>query len=82
MMPRLAKYLSSKFFRFLLSTILLTQNISKGMFSFVPLQDFTTASDIDWGRSVREIDQQLYAKYGLNEAEVAFVERMIKPMVE
>ena len=77
---KLTKYLSSKFSRFLLSTILLTQNISKGMFSFVPLQDFTTNSDLDWGQSIAEIDQQLYKKYGLSEAEVAFVERMIKPM--
>ena len=44
------------------------------------MQDFTEESDIDWSRSVAEIDSQLYAKYGLSEEEIAFIESMIKPM--
>ena len=44
------------------------------------LQNFTANSDIDWSKSVAEIDRQLYAKYGLSEDEVAFVEKMIKEM--
>ena len=44
-------------------------------------QNFTANSGIDWSKSVAEIDQQLYAKYGLSEEEVAFIEKMIKPMV-
>ena len=73
-------YMKTRFVRFLLSTILLTQNIAKDKFRFVPLQDFTAASDIDWSRSVDEVDAQLYAKYALTGEEVAFIERMIKPM--
>lgn len=46
---------------------------------FRVFQDFTTNSDIDWSKSVAEIDQQLYRKYGLSEEEVAFIEKMIKP---
>ncbi len=34
---------------------------------YVPLQDFTPASDIDWSKSIAQIDRQLYAKYGLDE---------------
>lgn len=49
-------------------------------FQFVPLQDFTPASDIDWTQSVADIDRQLYRKYGLSDEEVAFIEKMIKPM--
>ena len=41
---------------------------------------FTSESDIDWSQSVAEIDKQLYAKYGLTEEEVGFIESMIKPM--
>jgi len=78
----LKNYLSSKFLRFLLSTILLTQNISKKMFSFVPLQDFTSHSDIDWTKSIPEIDKQLYTKYNLSEEEIQFIESMIKPMAD
>ena len=37
-------------------------------------------SDIDWNKSIDEIDQQLYAKYGLSEEEIAFIEGKIKEM--
>ena len=57
-----------------------SQDATSKTFKFVPLQDFTTNSDLDWGQSIAEIDQQLYKKYGLSEAEVDFIERMIKPM--
>jgi hypothetical protein len=46
----------------------------------VPLQDFTLQSDIDWTQSIPDIDRQLYAKYGLNEKEIAFIEEKVKPM--
>ena len=45
-----------------------------------PLQDFTSASDIDWSKPIPEIDQQLYAKYGLDPEEIAFIEAKVKPM--
>ncbi|OYP56726.1 DEAD/DEAH box helicase [Prevotella sp. P5-92] len=76
----LCKYVKSKFFRFLLSLKVITQNISKDCFRFVPLQDFTSNSDIDWSRSIGEIDAQLYEKYGLERDEIDFIERMIKPI--
>ena len=37
-------------------------------------------NDIDWSKSVAEIDKQLYAKYNLDDTEKAFIESMIKPM--
>lgn len=73
-------YMKTKFFRFLLSSILLTQNIAKDKFQFVPLQEFTENSDIDWRKSVEEVDKQLYAKYALTDDEIAFIEKTIKPM--
>lgn len=54
--------------------------VSKDVFRFVPLQDFTENSDIDWSKSVAEIDRQLYVKYHLDDKEIAFIESMIKPM--
>ena len=74
------KYLCSKFARFLLMLAVSSINLSQDKFQFVPLQDFTENSDIDWSRSVAEIDRQLYAKYALTEDEIAFIESMIKPM--
>ena len=55
-------------------------NITKEKFQFVPLQDFTSPSDIDRSVSIAEIDAQLYKKYGLSDEEIAFIEKMIKPM--
>ncbi len=57
-----------------------TQHNSKEVWQFVPLQDFTSNSDIDWTKSIPEIDQQLYKKYQLSAEEVAFIESMIEPM--
>jgi hypothetical protein len=74
------KYVTSKFARFLLLQGLTSMNITKERFRFVPIQDFTEKSDIDWSVSVEEVDRQLYAKYGLTEEEVTFIESMIKPM--
>ena len=57
-----------------------TQDNSKEVWRLVPLQNFTSESNIDWSKSVAEIDQQLYAKYGLDESEISFIESKIKPM--
>ncbi len=74
------KYIKSKFARALLSILKTTQLITPGIWKYVPLQDFTPTSDIDWSKSVAEIDQQLYAKYGLDDAEIAFIESHVKEM--
>ena len=62
-------YLKTKFCRFLVSTIVLTQNIAKDKFKFVPMQDFSKP----W------TDEELYQKYGLTEEEIAFIESKIRP---
>ena len=74
------KYIKSKFLRILVSAAKLSQDAMSKVYRFVPLQDFTAGSDIDWSKSVEEIDAQLYAKYNLSDEEVAFIESMIKPM--
>lgn len=73
-------YMKTKFVRFMVSLVTATQHISKASFRFVPLQDFTENSDIDWSKSVAEIDRQLYKKYNLSDEEIIFIESMIKPM--
>lgn len=74
------KYLKSKFARTLLGILKVTQDNSKETWRHVPMQDFTSESDIDWSKSVEEIDAQLYAKYNLSDEEITFIESMIKPM--
>lgn len=74
------KYIKSKFLRYLVSVKKKTQHNVREVFQFVPLQNFTSSSDIDWTKSVANIDKQLYAKYDLDASEIALIERTIKPM--
>lgn len=74
------KYIMTKFARTMLGTLKVTQDNPKETWMNVPMQDFTDKSDIDWSKSVAEIDKQLYDKYNLDESEIAFIESMIKPM--
>ncbi|MDO4409704.1 MAG: Eco57I restriction-modification methylase domain-containing protein [Akkermansia sp.] len=63
-------YIKTKFFRYLVSIKKKTQNGPRGVYQFVPLQDFSKP----W------TDEELYAKYGLDEDEIGFIESMIRPM--
>ena len=49
--------------------------------AYIPLQDFTSNSDIDWSKSIAQIDQQLYAKYGLAQDEIDFIESKVKAII-
>ena len=64
----------------MLGTLKVTQDNPKKVWKNVPLQEFSTESDIDWSQSVSEIDQQLYNKYGLESKEIEFIEKHVKAM--
>lgn len=74
------KYIKTKFARTMLGVLKVTQDNTKETWKYVPMQDFTENSDIDWFKSVHEIDLQLYKKYGLSDEEIAFIESKVKPM--
>ena len=57
-----------------------SQDATSKTYKFVPLQNFKSDSDIDWTKTIQEIDSQLYAKYGLTDEEIEFIESMIKAM--
>ena len=78
----LRKYLTTKFTRFQHSLAKASQDATSKTFRFVPVQNFTENSDIDWSKSTQEIDKQLYTKYKLTNEEIEFIESMIKPMAE
>ncbi len=63
-------YIKTKFFRYLVSVKKKTQNGPRGVYQFVPLQDFSKP----W------TDEELYKKYNLNQEEIDFIESMIRPM--
>lgn len=74
------KYIKTKFTRALLGILKVTQDNKKGVWKYVPLQDFSAHSDIDWSKSIHEIDFQLYKKYGLSPDEIEFIESHVKEM--
>jgi len=63
-------YIRTRFFRFLVLLIKNTQHAPQKVYSFVPMQDFSKP----W------TDEELYKKYGLTEDEIAFIEKMVRPM--
>lgn len=76
----LLKYVKTKFARTMLGILKITQHNPAPKWKYVPLQDFTTNSDINWSQSVAAIDQQLYAKYGLSDEEIDFIESHVREM--
>ncbi len=79
----LNKYLSTKFLRALFGILKITQDNPPAVWSFIPLQNFSSSSnsDIDWTQSIQEIDKQLYAKYGFSDEEISFIETHVKEMI-
>lgn len=76
----LAKYIKGKFARAMLGILKVTQDNTPQKWRYVPIQDFTDKSDIDWTKSISEIDQQLYEKYNLSQDEIDFIESHVKEM--
>ena len=74
------KYIKTKFSRTLLGILKVTQDNPIATWAKVPIQDFTSVSDIDWSQSIADIDQQLYRKYGLTKEEIDFIESKVKEM--
>lgn len=74
------KYIKTKFARIMLGVLKVTQDNPAPKWKYVPLQDFTPNSDIDWTKSIPEIDQKLYAKYGLSQDEIDFIEEKVRAM--
>jgi site-specific DNA-methyltransferase (adenine-specific) len=65
-----ARYLQCSFIRFLVSLRKISQHAMKGVYHWVPQQDWNQ----DW------TDETLYKKYGITDDEIAFINSMIRPM--
>jgi superfamily II DNA or RNA helicase len=76
----LSMYLKTKFSRFLHSIAKTSQHGTRSTYRFIPMQDFSSRSDLDWSASTDKIDRNLYQKYDLTKEEVEYIENKIKPM--
>ena len=74
------KYIKTKFARTMLGTLKATQHNPRETWANVPMQDFTSESDINWDAPISEIDKQLYSKYRLSDEEIQFIEQNVKSM--
>lgn len=48
----------------MLNVLKITQHLTPDVWKYVPRQDFTDKSDIDWSVSIANIDKQLYKNMG------------------
>lgn len=74
------KYIKTKFARVMLGILKITQANTREKWKYVPMQNFTETSDIDWSQSISDVDKQLYKKYGLSKEEINFIETHVKEM--
>jgi hypothetical protein len=74
------KYINTKFFRALVSSIKITQSAPNKTYKFVPLENTKLNSDIDWRKSIEDIDIQLFKKYKLTVEEIQFINNKISYM--
>lgn len=74
------KYVKTKFCRAMLSILKVTQDNSRDTWKYVPLEDFSSNGEINWGVDVSTVDRQLYKKYSLTEGEISFIEANVKEM--
>ncbi|QVI35212.1 Eco57I restriction-modification methylase domain-containing protein [Lacticaseibacillus chiayiensis] len=76
----LAKYTKTRFVRYMHSLAKSSQDASRQTYRYVPIQDFTNGSDIDWSGDVQSIDRCLFKKYNLTEENIATIVAKIKSM--
>jgi len=74
------KYMQTKFFRILVKALKITQGAPSKVYKFVPMQDFSKNSDINWNADIVKINKQLCKKYNISSKEIEYIEKTIKPL--
>jgi hypothetical protein len=76
------KYSCTKFFRSLMIPAISGEKVTFGVGCtiYVPLQNFSETSDIDWTQSIQDIDKQLYQKYNLTTDEINYIESTMRTL--
>ena len=60
----------------------ITQHTTSKVYSFIPIQDFDSSTNNYWKKSIKEIDSELYAKYGLTEEEINYINDTVGVTIE
>lgn len=73
-------YMKTKFLRYIVSIVKMSQNVTQIVYKFVPMQDFSSKSDLNWNVSVELLDKQLFEKYGFTQDEIDIIQTSVKEM--
>lgn len=69
----LQSYLKTRFVRYMISILKVSQNVYQNVYQFVPIQNFKNNSDINWGAGLDDLDEQLYKKYNLTDEQINWI---------
>lgn len=69
----LQSYLKTRFVRYMISILKVSQNVTQTVYKFVPIQNFKNNSDIDWGVGLDDLDEQLFKKYNLSDEQIKLI---------
>lgn len=69
----LQMYLKTRFVRYMISILKVSQNLYQNVYQFVPLQDFTNKSDLNYKESIDNLDEQLFDKYNISSLEIEHI---------
>lgn len=64
----------------LCQVVIVSPDVSSKTFELVPIQDFSKESDIDWSKSIEDIDNQLATKYGLDAFEREYISNNVRAL--
>lgn len=69
----LQSYLKTRFVRFMISILKVSQNVYQNVYQFVPMQNFKNNSDINWKTGLDDLDEQLYKKYNFTDEQINWI---------
>lgn len=69
----LQSYLKTRFVRYMISILKVSQNVTQTVYQFVPIQNFKNSSDINWNSGIDDIDEQLFKKYNLSDEQINWI---------
>lgn len=74
------KYLHTKFVRVLVAAVKISQACPNRCYQFVPIQDFSSKGDIDWTKTIDEIDDYLFDKYHFTKDDITYTKETISKL--
>lgn len=72
------KYMNTSLYKYLISQVKKTQNAARNVYKYVPMFDFESNNQIDWDKSLTDIDNQIFGFFKLNDDEILYIKKVVK----